>query len=151
MRRFRVILSNAFFAVVLFGTTTNAIAKEFISTNESLLKGDALFSENGEYRFAFQHDGNLVVYNSQNKALWHSATHGSSNAASLIMQGDGNLVLYTNSSAALWHTKTYTPNHVGDYELVMQNDGNLVLYEFRLHFDGTTNVIPLWDSQGHTR
>ncbi|BFU47402.1 hypothetical protein KRMM14A1004_56390 [Krasilnikovia sp. MM14-A1004] len=50
------------------------------------------------YRLSNQHDGNLVLYDNQNKALWASNTerHGDS---TLWMQEDGNLVLYAHNPA----------------------------------------------------
>ena len=41
-----------------------------------------------------QNDGNFVVYDSNNKALWSSVTYNSKGSY-VVMQNDGNLVLYT--------------------------------------------------------
>ena len=54
----------------------------------------------------FQSDGNLVLYNYSNVALFHT---GSANrgGARLVMQGDSNLVIYTNYGLAIWNSGTY--------------------------------------------
>lgn len=149
MNRIKAIISSTLLAFMLLGIATHANAESYLYQGETMYKGDTLFSPNHEYRLVFQNDGNLVVYNSQDKALWHSGTHGMSNAATLRMQDDGNLVLYSDSLTPLWHTKTHLGPYA-EYELVMQNDGNLVLYTHTLHFFGTT-VTPIWDSQGHVK
>ena len=90
----------------------------------------------------FQADGNLVVYNASNLALWASGTCGS--GARMALQHDGNLVIYNSSGSALWATGTMNNSYsflqgetltVGEYiltdtrKLIMQDDGNLVLYD----------------------
>jgi hypothetical protein len=102
--------------------------------NRAMTPGQSLKSKNGLYRFAFQTDGNLVVYNLQNKALWNSGTY-TKPAVNLEMQPGGNLVLYDAARNPLWATWTSVPNSY----LILQNDGNLVLYSP----DGKSQ----WDSE----
>ena len=53
-----------------------------------------------------QWDGNLVLFDRNNKVLWHSNTHGNQSAF-LSVQDDGNLVIYDpKSGRALWYTGT---------------------------------------------
>ena len=92
-------------------------------TTGVIYRGQQLYSPNGKYRAILQPDGNFVLY-SPNRALWSSATCGTS-VKSLAMQSDGNLVLYTENSQALWHSRTWTR---GVSRLKMQDDGNLVVY-----------------------
>jgi hypothetical protein len=54
-----------------------------------------------------QSDGNLVVYNCADKAIWASNTFGHPDAI-LCFQADGNLVIYNNTNKALWSSKTYS-------------------------------------------
>jgi hypothetical protein len=107
-------------------------------------------SGRGGTRVVMQTDGNLVMYDQQNIAVWHTRTPGNTNNPRLILQTDGNLVLYSGTSA-LWHTNSvHRPDLLGfvnigarqaviypgqrletanrNYRLVLQGDGNLVLY-----------------------
>lgn len=93
----------------------------YIQSGEELQPGESLSS--GIYSFAYQLDGNLVIYkNSQ--PLWHARTNGKP-STKLILQDDGNLVLYNNTTP-VWHTRT---NGRGFSKLIMQGDGNLVIYK----------------------
>lgn len=59
------------------------------------------------WRCVMQEDGNLVVYGSQNNALWASGVYGSQYAGSkLIMQDDGNLVIYDKNDKSIWASGT---------------------------------------------
>ncbi len=87
--------------------------------------GTTLFSPNARYRFVYQADGNLGLYEDQHPHdLWRSSTYGS-NPDRLVMQTDGNLVLYDSNNYAIWHTHTW--GNPGAY-LSLQDDGNLVIY-----------------------
>jgi hypothetical protein len=93
-------------------------------TNNVLTAGQllkSLTSADGRFRFLYQSDGNVVLYQGSTP-LWASGTHGPGYAA---MQADGNFVVYTPTSTPLWNT--YTSSHPGSY-LVVQNDGNVVIY-----------------------
>jgi murein DD-endopeptidase MepM/ murein hydrolase activator NlpD len=56
-------------------------------------------------RFSIQADGNIVLYNYQNKAIWATMTNGN-RGVQLVMQNDGNWVVYTNDGRAIWATMT---------------------------------------------
>jgi hypothetical protein len=56
--------------------------------------GQSIASGNGQFRFIYQLDGNLVLYRGSS-ALWASGTNGRGVEVGVcIMQSDGNLVLY---------------------------------------------------------
>jgi hypothetical protein len=59
-----------------------------------------------------QADGNLVLYNEQNQAIWSSNTYNpSANAGSnLVIQDDGNLVIYKNNQTGNSGDITWTSN-----------------------------------------
>jgi len=75
------------------------------------------------YKFRFQQDGNLVLYNSQGRAIWATGTFGT-NVDRFSVQADGNIVLYERGKA-VWATDT--AGNPGAY-FSIQNDGNLVVY-----------------------
>lgn len=79
-----------------------------------------------------QSDGNLVLYDSKNKALWSAGTHGRK-ASFAAFQTDGNLVVYNADHIPLWNSRT--AGNPGS-RLVLQDDGNLVIYNRDEH--------PLW-------
>jgi len=59
-------------------------------------------------RAVMQTDGNFVVYNSANVALWQSHTYGNPGAY-LDIQDDGNLVVYNSANQPIWRTGTHVP------------------------------------------
>lgn len=95
-----------------------------LSQGERMLNDDYLESDNGDYRFYLQGDGNLVLRNwNTREALWSSGTNGQGGTR-LQLQSDSNLVLYTDGGSALWASNTVGS---GAEYLILQNDGNLVL------------------------
>ncbi len=90
--------------------------------------GDVLVSANGHYHFAFQPDGNVVLYRMpDHTALWATATVNQGGTM-LAFQPDGNLVLYRNDHSVVWASASNGP--VGTYQLAVQDDGNAVIYRF---------------------
>ena len=114
-----------------------------------------------------QEDGNLVIYDGNNSAVWVSGTGGYP-GAKLINQNDGNQVIYGPGGQVLWASNTLVPitpdkPTEGDrlqsnqglmpgesivsgdlsFKLVLQSDGNLVQYG--------KNDTALWatNTQGH--
>lgn len=88
----------------------------------STMRPGQYLTSNG-YKFIFQGDQNVVVYNRSGRAVWSSRTNGSG-ADRFVMQGDGNLVAYR-GSRAVWASGTAGR---GGNRLVMQADGNAVIY-----------------------
>jgi len=95
-----------------------------LAVGATLTPGNYITSCNGSYKLVLQADGNAVVYNASNVALWNSHTQGKS-SAKLVLQADGNLVIYGANGAALWASGS-SGKPTG---LNMQSDGNLVIYD----------------------
>ena len=91
---------------------------------ETLTPGQQITSANGRYRFIYQGDGNLVLYDGS-RPTWASNTAGKPTGV-CIMQGDGNLVIYTPGPHPIWASNTSGHNGSG---LVLQDDGNVVIYD----------------------
>jgi len=53
-------------------------------------------------RLIMQGDGNLVLYDPGNRAVWASGTDGWGGGSELVVQDDGNLVVYRSGSNAVW-------------------------------------------------
>jgi hypothetical protein len=88
-------------------------------------RNDSIVSNNGQFRFVMQNDGNLVLYRGSSP-LWASGTDGQ-DVEFCVMQGDGNLVLYLQGSGRpVWASGT--DGNPGSF-LVMQDDGNVVIYK----------------------
>jgi hypothetical protein len=88
-----------------------------------------LTSNNEICRVVTQSDGNLVIYNAANQAVWASGTNGrGASPYQAVMQSDGNYVLYDANGTALWASGS---NGKGSppYQLIMQDDCNLVVYD----------------------
>jgi hypothetical protein len=97
----------------------------------------SLVALNNMCNFQTQPDGNMVIYDSYNNAVWASGTQGQGSAPyRSVMQPDGNFVLYDSSNQATWASNTSSPNK--PFKLIMQNDCNLVAYD--------KNNNPLWSS-----
>ncbi len=77
------------------------------------------------YRFALQNDGNLILYNRSDLAIWSVSSYKKGDVFSV--QRDGNSVLYRRGSP-LWSTGT-DGNRGASF--VIQGDGNLVVYSRR--------------------
>jgi type II secretory pathway component PulJ len=92
----------------------------------SLDVGEYLTSSNGSYTALMQSDGNFVVYNSANTALWASGTNTGSNYW-VSMQVDGNLVVYAPGGVAKWSTATYTYGTGRCYRLALSTVGKLTV------------------------
>ncbi|AFZ11546.1 Curculin domain protein (mannose-binding) lectin [Crinalium epipsammum PCC 9333] len=75
------------------------------------------------YKFIFQGDGNLVLYNPQGKAIWATGTDNTG-ADIFSVQADGNVVLYDRGKP-VWATDT--SGRPGAF-LAIQTDGNVVVY-----------------------
>jgi chitosanase len=107
----------------------------------TLTKGGCLHSPNGNYRAAYQTDGNFVVYAGRT-ALWASNTQGRPSNA-LVLERGGNLVLF-NGQTKVWETRTASQP---PRQLVMQDDGNLVLYKTNGGADWATDT---WGGPSNT-
>jgi len=97
--------------------------------------GNFLQSADGRYRFIYQADGNLVLYQG-NAPLWASGTNGKG-VGVCIMQTDGNLVIYTSGPHPIWASGT---NGSPNSHFIIQNDGNGVIYRPDNHAVWATNT-----------
>lgn len=75
------------------------------------------------YKFIFQGDGNLVLYNPQGKPIWATGTDNTG-AEIFAVQADGNVVLYDHGKPVF---ATDTSGRPGAF-LAIQTDGNVVVY-----------------------
>ncbi|MFC9173581.1 MULTISPECIES: mannose-binding protein [unclassified Streptomyces] len=73
-------------------------------------------------RMTMQQDGNLVVYNEQNKPIWAAMTFGANHRA--IFQPDGNLVIHNGDDRPIWASKTHD---FGGAQLVLRPDAKVVI------------------------
>ncbi|GAA3626734.1 hypothetical protein [Microlunatus ginsengisoli] len=104
--------------------------------------GNSITSASGRYRFVYQGDGNLVLYDG-GQPLWASNTNGRP-VGICIMQGDGNLVIYARGGHPIWASGT---NGNANSRLVAQDDGNVVIYQPGGHPVWSTNT---WLPSGPT-
>lgn len=92
-----------------------------ISSNLEFQRGKE-WSTCSNYKFIFQNDGNLVLYNRSGSPIWASGT--TNQADTFVVQADGNIVLY-GAGRAIWVTNTV--GNLGAF-LAIQSDGNVVVY-----------------------
>ena len=99
------------------------------------------------YRVTFQGDGNFVVYNRTNKAVYATLTKG---ANELAIQGDGNMVILRDHHPVF---DTKTAGTFGD-RLAIQEDGNVVIYRpddvvlWKTNTTVSENDLLIWDHLG---
>ena len=99
---------------------------------QSLLRGEKI--ESSEYTLIHQTDGNVVVYNIDNKPLWATNTNGKPSLL-FTLQEDGNLVLYDINNKPLWDSKT---NGKSSFSLSIGSSGKLVIM--------SKNMTLVWSS-----
>ncbi|MRX47389.1 hypothetical protein [Pedobacter puniceum] len=129
-----------------------------LNTNETL------YSPNGVYRLVMQGDGNLVLYNSANSAIWRSGSVSGAGNYSFRCQSDGNLVIYKNPISVyspgtpIWNASTNPtglfPGQPQQALLILQDDGNLVFYypdNTNLSNLGTSYIIASTGTAGGKR
>ncbi|NEC09289.1 hypothetical protein, partial [Streptomyces sp. SID7909] len=102
-----------------------------VTATRVLRAGESI--EANRTRLRMQRDGNLVVYDENDKPRWATMTFGHNYQA--VFQADGNLVVYTADSRPVWASKTQ--GHRGAI-LRLQKDGNLVIY---------SGGAPVWASK----
>ena len=84
-----------------------------------IYKGQVLWrsgtAATGAVRVTMQADGNLVLYNANNGAVWSSQTYGANFAGGrLLLQSNGNLVLQRGMEPRYWQSNTCCLNRVRD-------------------------------------
>ena len=96
--------------------------------------GQEMISENGEYVFKVQSDGNLVLYKGGSEVLWASGTLGNGHETyKMTMQDDNHLVIRDDDSEVIWAPHVYIGKDEFQWKgggyAVLQDDGNLVVYD----------------------
>jgi V8-like Glu-specific endopeptidase len=111
----------------------NNITIKTSGTNLEFARGTEWTTCSG-YKFIFQTDANLVLYNPSGQAIWNTATN-QAEPDTFVVQADGNMVLYKNGGIPVWHT--ITGGNAGAF-LAIQWDGNVVVYD--------RNGKPIWST-----
>jgi hypothetical protein len=100
---------------------------------EELQEMQVLKSENGNYCFALNYNGNLVFYRRVPKPsilLWcsHSDRSLNSHPFKLTLDYNGNLILYDAKKQKVWSSNTgYNLSKSQNFQLTIENDGNLLI------------------------
>lgn len=102
--------------------------------NEVLHSNDYIRSPSGQFTLRYQEDGNLVLIDGDNRALWDSETFGKPEGT-VVIQDDGNLVIY-HSGNPIWDSETF--GNPGAW-LFVQDDGNVII--------DNTDGKAIWDTE----
>ena len=121
--------TGIFFPVSATLTVPRQPSDATMNAGDFLLPGQSRHSADGRFRFVYQVDGNLVLYQGSTP-LWWTGTQ-SANPGIAVMQTDGNFVVY-DSTGPVWWSRTWG---AGAF-LVVQDDGNTVIY--------SPGSLPLW-------
>ncbi|MBX3169953.1 MAG: hypothetical protein KF760_21290 [Candidatus Eremiobacteraeota bacterium] len=106
------------------GLSLPPTARNRLLPGQTLQVGGSVTSLNGQYVFALQGDGNLVLSRYGNP-LWSSQTNGQGGVL-LSMGPDGILRLTAPNGQMVWQTRS--SGSPGNYFFEMQDDGNAVIY-----------------------
>ncbi|WCY11311.1 hypothetical protein [Pseudomonas aeruginosa] len=100
---FGIFSDEAKWGAIVLSRPEVGVKNKIIPTGTVMVPGTEYI--NGNYRLAFQGDGNLVIYQiSPQVVIWATYTMGADRA---VVQEDGNFVIYKGTTA-LWHTHTAT-------------------------------------------
>jgi hypothetical protein len=119
-------------------TASDSVTATYLWPPGSLGTDEYIWNPTGTMFLKQQADGNLVVYNSDGKALWANGQTGKG-VIRTVMQSDGNLVSKDASGNAKWSSGT--GGNPGA-SLALQSDNNVVIYTF----DGNPLPTPLWNT-----
>lgn len=123
---------NAFRAINV-GAAWSAQVCGKLDSGRELFGGESVLSCNSQYSLRMQADGNLVLYNAANSALWSTATWTYPGAFT-VFQADGNLVLYKDDTwQPIYNTGTWSSPGAS---MAIKDDGNLVIT--------SPNGVPVW-------
>ena len=106
------------------GLSLPQMARNRLIPGQPLVLGGSFSSLNGQYTFALQVDGNIVLARNGNP-LWASQTNGQGGHV-LMLGTDGILRLNAPNGQVVWQTRS--SGSPGNYFLEMQDDGNAVIY-----------------------
>lgn len=118
--------------------TTDKLKTKFfygpsLHEGSTLNMNNCLTSKNMARRLMVQEDGNVVVYDSRDKARWASDTYGQGEGPyKFRMQDDGNLVLYDSGDSAIWASNTNDMGE-GKRKLKLHNNGNMSIIDENLN------------------
>lgn len=87
-------------------------------------QGQELSTPDHTRRLVLQHDGNLVLYNQNNKPLWASGTNGKDGYLA-VMQSNGALSIRNQNGKSIWSTKSGGKN---GQRLTMHDNGRFYIY-----------------------
>lgn len=120
--------------------------KSILWTNEQLGVNEEIVSPNGEFKFRYQDDGNLVLYQGERvpaNAKWsiEKTSKLPKKPGNCRMQEDGNLVCHDSEGTPYWASGSYKRFENQHPYLIVQDDGNVVVYK--------TEPVPIWDTYHH--
>ncbi|HSX47567.1 MAG TPA: hypothetical protein VLF63_02220, partial [Patescibacteria group bacterium] len=109
-----------------FGNTSGAgVLSRFTGTmniNGVLTTEHQLVSPTRQYRLILQTDGNLVIYNRNNVAIWSTGTHDTLPTAFTLWGVNSDLILYDSNGTWLW---TAGISGMGGTVMYLGDDGNI--------------------------
>jgi murein DD-endopeptidase len=104
-----------------------------VPAGATLMPGDSVTSNNGQFRLVMQGDGNLVEYGIGQRVLWASNTTGKPGAFAQIRTNGTLAIVYNNVRIALWGGAGQVGRNFGvrpDGSMRMINTANRTVVEF---------------------
>ncbi len=120
--------------------TPNEMPDTAIFTPNTYYMGDAIYSANGKYKFLIQPDGNIVIYNLENRSAgWNTGTNGTTYYRPRVVIKDNGRFSIQNQDGGNEKVIADINNGNGAY-LGISNTGDLVLRDKQNH-------VVLWISR----
>jgi hypothetical protein len=113
---------------------TGTIEREELDTlryGENCIVDEAIYSPNKKFRFVYQGDGNLVLYDENNGVAWtaNCKNTGLETAGKMTMNEDGKLTIINGDGKVKWQSDfSYAIEKKTPY-LKVRNDGQIVIYD----------------------
>lgn len=128
--------------------TTAPNKLESTPDDKSVLAQGSCLQSNYGHRLCLRNDGNLVLYNRLNKAVWSTGTSGDSLV--LKLKSDGNLVLNDTSSTppkVVWQSNKVGNVSAGPYTALLLDNGNFWITD-KTNTDNRTSpvITALWQT-----
>lgn len=102
----------------------NYYINRYLFRNYVMHQDQQLFNPDRSRRLVLQRDGNLVLYDRNNRALWATGTNGRDGYA-LVFQNNGVLSLRNKNNATIWSTNS---GGKGGQRLTMHDNGRFFIY-----------------------
>jgi hypothetical protein len=98
-----------------------------------LYPDECMVSQNKAYKFCYQSDGNIVLYDQEDRQIWSAGAAGAGGGEPFVLNLDfsGRLMAWNGNGTTLdntyWLSSNPTVPEEGPFDASLQDDGNMVI------------------------